>query len=99
MAHNLEVIAPENLIDPAILLLTIGLPQLCVIVLRGAIGALARPAKLGKPFYRWSLFNSKVSCSSIVVVLHFIVSCVISVFRGYSCNFCGSDRNELLFLI
>ena len=59
MAHNLEIVSPENLVDPAVLLLTIGLPQLCGVVLRGAIGALARPAKLGKSFYRWSLFKFK----------------------------------------
>ena len=36
MTPDLEIVSPENLVDPAVLLLTIGLPQLCGIVLRGA---------------------------------------------------------------
>ena len=59
MAHNLKIVTPENLVDPAVLLLAVGLPQLCGVVLRGAIGALARPAKLGEPLYRRSLFKFK----------------------------------------
>lgn len=59
MAHDLEIVSPENLVDPAVLLLTVGLPQLCRIILRGAVGALARPAKFREPLYRRSLFKFK----------------------------------------
>ena len=59
MAHNLEIITPENLVDPSVLLLAVGLPQLCGIILRGALGALARPAELREPLYRRSLFKFK----------------------------------------
>lgn len=53
MAHDLEIVSPENLVDPAVLLLAVGLPQLCGVVLRGAIGPLSCPAKFREAFDRW----------------------------------------------
>ena len=59
MAHDLEIITPENLVDPAILLLAVGLPQLRRVVLCGAVWALARPAELWEPLDCGSLFKFK----------------------------------------
>ena len=59
MAHDLEVVSPENLVDPSVLGITVRFPQLCRIILRGAVGTLARPAKFREPLYRRSLFKFK----------------------------------------
>lgn len=55
-------------LNPAILLLSICLPQLCGVILRGAIGTLARPAKLWEALNRGSLFKLK---SKLFTVFHF----------------------------
>ena len=68
MTHDLEIVSPENLVDPSALFLAVGFPQLCGIVLRGAVGTLARPAKLREALDRGSLFKLK---SKLLTVFHF----------------------------
>ena len=45
MAHDLQVVAPKDLVDPTIPLLPIGLSELGRVILGGAIGPLSGPAE------------------------------------------------------